>query len=116
VVANLEELEKETDVVIGNVVLLNALELRATDIAGVILLPPTVSNILGYLPNEVTLSTVTYHFLLVAFLTSREHEVWKAKGHDALMDFFSTHNKDLIAFGNNALGTEFRNSGDTILN
>jgi hypothetical protein len=79
--------------------LLDSPELWAADIAGVILLPTRVSRVLRYLPGEVALPTGTYHFLLVVFLTTGEHDVWREQGHDALMELFSRSEKDLVAFG-----------------
>jgi hypothetical protein len=99
VLAALEETETQSSVKLGNVLLLNSPELRAVNIVGVILLPPNVSNALNHLPPTITIRDVTYHFLLVVFLTEREHNVWKGEGHDALMDLFSTSDKDLVAFG-----------------
>jgi hypothetical protein len=99
VLSALEEIEEESSVVLGNVALLDSPELRAADLVGVLLLPTSVSNVLRYLPSEVTLPAGPSRFLLVVFLTTREHEVWKAQGHDALMDLFTHSNKDLIAFG-----------------
>ncbi len=99
VLATLEETEANSSVKLGNVLLLDSPELRAGDIVGVILLPPNVSNALDHLPPTITVRAATYCFLLVVFLTGREHDVWKAEGHDALMDLFSSTGKDLVAFG-----------------
>jgi len=77
----------------------NAPELQERNIVGVVVLSPRASNILRYLPDAITVRDVQYRFLLVVFLSKEEHEVWKAQGHDALMDLFTTTDKDLISFG-----------------
>jgi len=99
VLATLEDTEAESSVVLGNVLLLDAPELRERDIVGVILLPPNLSGVLRHLPLDITVGSAPYRFLLVVFLSKREHEVWKAEGHDALMDLFDSTDKDLITFG-----------------
>jgi hypothetical protein len=84
---------------LGNVLLLDFLELRERDIVGLILLPPNTANVLSHLPLDITVGDTEYRFLLVVFLSNMEHEVRKTKGHDALMDLFDNTNKDLVSFG-----------------
>ena len=99
VLSALEEIEVQSTVKLGNVALLDSPELRARKIVGVLLLPPHASNALNHLPLQITIRDVVYRFMLVVFLTEREHDLWKTAGHNALMDFFSSSDKDLVAFG-----------------
>lgn len=99
VLATLEDLEVESSIHLGNVQLLDSPELRKRDIVGVILLMPRTSNALKHLPLDITVGNTQYRFLLVVFLSTRENEVRKTQGHDALMDFFSSTGKDLVSFG-----------------
>jgi hypothetical protein len=99
VLATLEDMEAESPVLLGNVLLLDSSELRERDIVGLILLPPNTSNVLSHLPLDITVGNIQYRFSLIVFLSKTEHEVWKAKGHDALMDLFANTDKDLVGFG-----------------
>lgn len=99
VLAAFEEAEAEGTVRLGNVLLLDASELRDRGLVGAILLPPSVSNMLHDLPLTKTVCGRLYSFLLVTFLSEREHAVWKEQGHDALMELFASDEKDLVAFG-----------------
>jgi hypothetical protein len=99
VLAMLEEVEIEDSVALGNVLLLDSVELQTHNIVGVILLPINVSNALNCLPAVIPIEKVEYTVLLVVFLTQAEHHLWVTQGHDALMDLFSGEGKDLVAFG-----------------
>ncbi|WDE05507.1 hypothetical protein SG34_000725 [Thalassomonas viridans] len=98
ILANIEESEKETNIALGNLLLLNSEELIKRDICGVIFLPVDISNVLDSLPNNFCFENNEYKFLLVTFITNEEHQVWKNKGHDALMDYFTDNDKDLLLF------------------
>jgi len=99
VLATLEDMEEESPILLGNVLQLDSSELRERNIVGLILLPPNTSNLLSHLPLDMSVGDIQYRFLLVVFLSRTEHEVWKSKGHDALMDFFTDTDKDLVSFG-----------------
>lgn len=64
-----------------------------------IFIPIKPSNILEFLSGEIEVEKIKYRFLLVVFITNEEHLIWSEKGHDALMDFFTLSNKDLVAIG-----------------
>ena len=96
--ATIEETEHETGVRLGNVLLLDASELRERQIRGVIFLPVKVSRVLRYLPEAIEVGGSRFPVLLVVFLRDHEHEVWRRDGHDMLMKLFSETDKDLVAF------------------
>jgi len=98
-IANIQQLDNDSDVKLGNIQIFNSADLESIGIVGVILLPIEVSNLLCDLPDRFEYDCKDYKFLLVVPLSTKEHEVWKSDGHDALMDFFEETNKDLISFG-----------------
>jgi hypothetical protein len=97
--ATLEDMEGECSIRLGNVQLFDDAALKARGICGVLLLPVQISNILRFLPDTITIDAIDHPVLLVVFLSEREHAIWKADGHDALMELFVATDKDLIAFG-----------------
>lgn len=99
VLATLEDIESESSLKLGNVQLFNSPELISRNICGVILLPINTSNILDFLPEHIICDQDDYRFLLVVFISEKEHLIWKQNGHDALMEYFSAIDKDLISFG-----------------
>ena len=96
--ATLEDSEEHEQVGIGCVQLFNDIRLITNDVKGVILLPINTSNILNFLPDQIEINEVNYHFLLVVFLSTNEYVEWQTKGHDALMDYFIENEKDLVSF------------------
>jgi len=98
VLATIEDFERDGTVRLGGVMLLDDPGLRSHDIVGVIFLPVNTSNILDYLPDKIVVEGVEHRFLLVVFLRSDEHEIWRKYGHDSLMDFFKQNGKDLVLF------------------
>lgn len=99
VLAVLEDFERIDAVKLGNVVLIDDPDLKANQICGVILLPGRVFNVLDYLPNNQIIDSVEYYFIAVVFLTDEENEIRRSRGHDALMDYWTEIDKDLISFG-----------------
>lgn len=99
VLAVLEDFERVDAVRLGNVVLIDDPDLRAKQICGVILLPGNVFNVLDNLPNSQIIDSVEYYFVAVVFLTDEENEIRRNLGHDALMDYWTEIDKDLINFG-----------------
>ncbi len=98
ILANLEDINSELEVLLGNVQLFKAAELEQSNISGVILLPIETSHLLDYLPENFPINSVSYKFLLVVFISYQEHKIWLEKGHDALLDYFSEMRKDLVQF------------------
>jgi hypothetical protein len=96
--AYLEQVNESRHLVVGNLVPLDAPELRERFVGGVLLLPVSTSNLLASLPAVLSLEGADYSCLLVVFLTFAEIEVWQKSGHDALMDLFELEEKDLFAF------------------
>jgi hypothetical protein len=99
VLAVLEDFERDDAVRLGNVLLVDDPDLRANHICGVILLPGNVFNVLDHLPGKLTIDSVEYQFIAVVFLTNEENEIRRTRGHDALMDYWTEIDKDLISFG-----------------
>jgi hypothetical protein len=62
VLATLEDMEKESSILLGNILLLNSPELLERDIVGLILLPPSISNILSGLPLDISVGATQYRF------------------------------------------------------
>lgn len=98
ILANIEESESDRSILLGNVLLLESEELKNRDISGVLFLPIDTSPVLEDLPSNFYFEGTEYCFFLVTFLSFVEHDVWRTRGHDALMDFFAETEKDLIAF------------------
>lgn len=96
VIANLEEASVTQSIKPGHVLLLRDPEISRRDIDGVMFLPIGVSDLLDYLPERFSFAGKEYLFLLVVFLTSQEHELWRKQGHDALMDHWQEIGKDLV--------------------
>ncbi len=96
--ATLEDIEGHEQIGMGCVQLFDDTRLIENDVRGIILLPITTSNILNFLPDQIEINEVNYHFLLVVFLSTNEYVEWQTKGHDALMDYFIENEKDLVSF------------------
>ncbi|MBF4454756.1 hypothetical protein IRT38_04995 [Acinetobacter sp. SK-43] len=96
--ATLEDIEGHERIGIGCVQLFDDTRLIENDVRGIILLPIITSNILNFLPTQLEINEVNYNFILVVFLSTKEYQQWKTKGHDALIDYFIENKKDLVAF------------------
>lgn len=99
VLATLEDYERDDAIRLGNVLLFDDPMLKSRMICGVILLPANVFNVLGDLPGKLNIDSVEFQFIAVVFLTDEENDIRRTQGHDALMDYFSSIDKDLISFG-----------------
>ncbi len=97
-IANIEESDRGTPIKVGNLLTLNSEIMSSKNIFGAIFLSVKTSNVLNYLPDIIEVDDAQYKFLLVVFISHKEHKVWSELGHDALMDYFSETNKDLIRF------------------
>lgn len=99
VLALLEDLERDGAIRLGNVLLIDDPELMANQLCGVILLPAQVFNVLEHLPKTLTIGSIELQYIAVVFLTNEENEIRRTRGHDALMDYWTEIDKDLISFG-----------------
>ncbi|MES2318408.1 MAG: hypothetical protein V4631_13045 [Pseudomonadota bacterium] len=99
VIGAIEDHEIEECAHIGDVILLDAPALRKFSICGVMLLAASLFHALDHVPNHLIFDGEEYKFVSVCFLTDFEHGLWKQEGHDALMDYFTKTEKDLISFG-----------------
>ena len=97
--AALEDIDSHDQIKMGNVQLIDDPELKKNKVCGVIFLPVATSNVLDFIDEKIEVNSIQYTFLLVVFFTEEEHLLWKEKGHDALMDFFASNNKDLVRLG-----------------
>ena len=98
VIANLDEIDRDEKIGFGAVKLLSSTELSALGIAGFIVLPVETSNLLGELSSSFKIEDHVFKFCLVVPISSEEYSLWKDKGHDALVNYFSDTEKDLIDF------------------
>jgi hypothetical protein len=100
--ATAEDIERSSDVRLGNVLPLDDPELNENGIAGLLFLQGSVFNALEGLPDEIWLGGNVFKFLSVIFLTRNELKIWGQEGHDALMDHFLEVERDIVSFGGSA--------------
>ena len=99
VLSNLDEIESESGPLsVSDVVAFDDPELIKCRIAGVVLLPLSVSGVLCDLDEKIYINGKEYNFRLVTFLSQKEYKLWKTHGSDALMSYFDENDKDLLTF------------------
>ena len=59
----------------------------------------SIFNAQGWSNLSARQQSVEYYFVAVVFLTDEENEIRRNRGHDALMDYWTEIDKDLIGFG-----------------
>lgn len=65
---------------------------------GVLVLPLRVSRYLKFLEKRFLALDEPKSAFLAVFLSSGEYEVFKGQGNDALMNYFTINEKDLVAW------------------
>lgn len=99
IVATIEDTERESAVLLGNLLALNDPILRNRNIYGVLFLPASEFNALEGLPSKICTKEKEFKFLAVIFLSKEELEIWEERGHDALIDHFIAVERDIVSFG-----------------
>lgn len=97
--ANLDEMERDGATLgIGDVVRFEDKDLEQHGVAGVALLPLSLSGVLCGLDDTFEHGGRIYKFWLVVFLSFLEYGIWKAHGQEMLMAHFDDVDKDLFTF------------------
>jgi hypothetical protein len=99
ILANLEEMERDgTSLSTACVVRLEDETLEQHGVAGVTLMPLSVSGILCGMEETFEHQQRVYSFHLVVFLSFAEYAIWKAHGQEQIAAHFDEVDKDLLTF------------------
>lgn len=100
ILAHIEEVDfKKKSISNSHIIRFDDEYLLANNKIGVLILNADVSPVLAALPNPIVFEEDTITPYLVVLINSHEYRIWKNEGNDALMEYFSEIDKNLVAIG-----------------